>query len=160
MSNGLLNKVFGWTDPKEGFGMAQAKPEGAQVQYDAMRNAMDLQLKQAQLNAMQNAVWVSTESGMSGGSLSGQLWSKQTVRDPNTVPLPLLSMKDLDSPAGKVSLEELSDLWRARWGAEWVKRGEITDEFYTCAAKRLLSTARLEGHELADGTHVYRLIER
>jgi hypothetical protein len=155
----LLNKIFGWTDPRnmyddtaDAFGMAQSKPEGARMKYDLLRDQL---LNQAQAQSYQNIL----VSAYGGGSASSATWTT-TAPNPELFELPALKIEDLDSAAGKASLEELSDLWRARWGQKWVKRSEINDEFYTICAQRLLSSDRLEAHELADGAHVYRLIER
>jgi hypothetical protein len=159
----LLNKMFGWNDPRDlyssneldAFGMAQEKKEGAQMKYDLMRNQL---ANQAQAQAYQNVVL-----GGGGGGGSAGTWITATqpyYPNPDHFPLPALKMEDLDSAAGKASLEELKDLWRARWSDRWVKRGEINDEFYTVCTQRLLLSDRLEAHELADGTHVYRLIEK
>lgn len=79
--------------------------------------------------------------------------------DPNTLPLWTLRMANLDTPAGKATLEELADLWRTRWGTQWVKRAEIADagEFYNIAATRLMQAGYLEAHELSDRVRVYKL---
>jgi hypothetical protein len=155
--------MFGWNDPRglfdtdkaDAFGMAQDKREGAKMQYDLMRNQL---MNQAQSQAYQNVV---LGGGGGGGSAGTWITTSQPYHpNPDHESLPLLRMEDLDSAAGKASLEELKDLWRARWSDRWVKRGEITDEFYTVCAQRLLLSDRLEAHELADGTHVYRLIEK
>lgn len=161
----MLNKMFGWNDPRDLFhndkadalrqacaDMAQSKPEGVRMKYDLMRNQL---MNQAQAQQYQNIL----VSGYGGGSASSATWTA-TTPNPDLFELPALKIEDLDSAAGKASLEELSDLWRARWGQQWVKRGEINDEFYTICAQRLLSSDRLEAHELAGGAHVYRLIER
>jgi hypothetical protein len=150
-----LGKLFGWTDPKQVlgqhddkldglFGLANAKQEGVAISVDPVSY-------QNQMNQL---------GGMSTATLSIGAMGQQWKPNPDTIPLPMLNMQDLEGPAGKASLEEVQDLWRARWGNAWVKRGEIADNFYTVCAQRLLSADRLEAHELADGTHVYRLLEK
>jgi hypothetical protein len=153
MANALktLKQAFGWTDPSGVFGMADRKMEGAKMKYDMLRNQL----------AQQNVMISAYGGGGGGGGIGGQ-WNYNTpvMPNPDLFELPALKMEDLEGPAGKASLEELKDLWRARWSDRWVKRGEINDEFYTVCAQRLLTSDRLEAHELADGTHVYRLIEK
>jgi hypothetical protein len=141
----LLNKMFGWTDPRNMYGNADDEADG-------LRNQL---MNQAQAQAYQNVVLGGSGSGL---TFTGTL--NMPKPNPDHERLPDLRMEDLEGPAGRASLEELKDLWRARWSDRWVKRGEINDEFYTICAQRLLSSDRLEAHELADGTHVYRLIEK
>lgn len=150
---------FGWTDPKEVFSTQELneackKIEAMQVERSAaMQNAsMNYEQLQNKYSQMYNQM---AAQGMGGGAMAGTF-----TRDPNTLPLPKLKMEDLDGAAGKATLEELCDLWRARWGGNWVQRKDITDAFYTVCAQRLVASDRVEAHQLADGTHVYRLIER
>lgn len=81
----------------------------------------------------------------------------------HTVPPDCKDLKDVKdmaqllSEAGQSSLHDLCNLWQARWGTNWVKRGEIDGEFWEVAAARLHAAARLEAHVLADGTRVFKL---
>lgn len=79
-----------------------------------------------------------------------QMWTER--------PLPTLTLSMLSGEAGQASIDELKDLWRARWGDKWVKREEIDGDFFEVAAVRLLSGNRLETHSLGDGITVYRLL--
>jgi len=66
-------------------------------------------------------------------------------------------MAQLLSEAGQSSLHGLCNLWTARWGTNWVKRGEIDGEFWEVAAARLHAAGRLEAHVLGDSTRVFKL---
>lgn len=72
--------------------------------------------------------------------------------------LPTLTLSMLSGEAGRASLDELRDLWSARWGDKWVKRDEIDGDFFEVAAVRLISANKLETHSLGDGITVYRLL--
>ena len=135
----LLNKSFGRTDPRNPYAPADDS-------MDAFWMANQMQAQQYQ--------------NISGGSSGFTVSITAFTPGPDHERLPALRMEDLEGPAGKASLEELKDLWRARWSDRWVKRGEINDEFYTVCAQRLLVSDCLEAHELSDGTQVYRLIEK
>lgn len=77
---------------------------------------------------------------------------------PKEKSLHTLTLSALSGEAGRASLDELRDLWRARWGDKWVKREEIDGDFFEVAVVRLLSSNRLETHSLGDGITVYRLL--
>lgn len=150
---------FGWTDPKEVLG--QKELDKACKDIAAMQDDKADALNYA--NAVRQKAMIAQ---MKYSDLYDQMARAKAAMgaayalDPNKIPLPALKMTDLEGPAGKATLEELCDLWRARWSNNWVQRKDITDEFYMVCAQRLVSANRVEAHELADGTHVYRLIER
>lgn len=107
---------------------------------------------------MMNSSMAAQQQGLMTGAatITGGVYASNPP-NPSVAPLPTLRMSDLDSLAGKATLDELEEIWRARWGTEWVKRSEISDEFYNVAAVRLTKAWKLEVHELADFVKVYRL---
>ena len=70
----------------------------------------------------------------------------------------ILTMAQLGTEAGTASLDHLANLWRARWGDQWVRQETITrDEFFTIAAERLMQGGYLEAHETSEQIRVYRM---
>jgi hypothetical protein len=65
----------------------------------------------------------------------------------------------LDHPAMQSSLEDLSNMWAARFGDRWVKETELRDDlFWEIAAKRLAAKDFLEDYDLVpEYQSVYRL---
>lgn len=64
-------------------------------------------------------------------------------------------------PAFTASMQDLQNMWRARFGSDWV-RSDVAEqeEFFDLAARRLLSAGRLESHHLtAPNAVVYKLVE-
>ena len=161
----LLHKMFGWKDPKglyesdnaymnqaaNTLGTGRSMNEIADLEMYKQRVLEEEQKRQQyelMRAQMQNAMWHTA-----AGSYAAP------KADPNRMPLRRMTADDLNTPAGQASLEELADLWRARWGNKWVKRGEVDDEFYTIAAIRLVEAGKVEVHQLADDTRVYRLYD-
>lgn len=71
-------------------------------------------------------------------------------------------MEDLKSHAAfKTSITALEDLWRAKYGNEWVDIYRIKqDEFYEVAAVRLAAVGRLEKHCLINPhAEVFKLVD-
>jgi len=93
------------------------------------------------------------------GEVSGDTYASSELKwgvDKESA-LPSLTIDALNSEAGQLSLQELVNLWRARWGNAWVLRSEIEGDFYETATTRLHQAARLESHFLNDGRQVFRL---
>lgn len=71
---------------------------------------------------------------------------------PFTAPPPrdfrqITSMSDLDHVVFKTPIEDLVNMWLARFGREWVDKQEVLDdEFFEWVALRLRGVARLEEH--------------
>ena len=73
------------------------------------------------------------------------------------------SSTDLDNAVFKTPIESLVTLWIARYGKDWVKKGEVVeDEFFKWAVLRLRSAAKIEEHRIYEngtGEQVMRIIE-
>lgn len=63
------------------------------------------------------------------------------------------SQSDLDHAVFKTPIEDLVNMWIARYGTDWVDKEQVLgDEFFEWAALRLRSTGRLEEHTLWGGS--------
>lgn len=74
----------------------------------------------------------------------------------------LLTMNDLSQhPVFKASITELVDLWRMKYGNDWVREQDLENEdFYALSAKRLVAVGKLEKHHVIDPHGgVLRLVE-
>lgn len=98
-------------------------------------------------------------------SLGNQtIWNAQTPMQA-TRGLTGLCKADLAHPAFTVKLEDLANMWTAKFGTDWVSPEDVEKaedpKFYTLAAHRLVSAGYLEEHSLMDSyTNVYRIIEK
>jgi hypothetical protein len=62
-----------------------------------------------------------------------------------------VNMQDLNSEVFNAKIDDLINLWVARYGNEWVDLVDIEgDEFYLRVYKRLRQTGQLEQHYLTD----------
>jgi 3-oxoacyl-ACP reductase-like protein len=94
-----------------------------------------------------------TGLGIAQQGLVGAVYTQTFLRQP--------TMDDIHNHAAfKASLTELSDLWRIRYGNDWVNIDKVVnDDFYSMAAQRLMRTNRLESHTISSPryTTVYKL---
>jgi len=74
---------------------------------------------------------------------------------------PAITEQNLKEEIMAVPLSAVADMWSARFRDSWVDQEVIAeDKFWRIAAIRLLATAHLEKHELANSFKVvYRIIE-
>jgi hypothetical protein len=74
---------------------------------------------------------------------------------------PAITEQNLKEEIMAVPLSAVADMWTARFRDSWVDQEVIAeDKFWRIATIRLLATAHLEKHELANSFKVvYRIIE-
>lgn len=72
------------------------------------------------------------------------------------------SGSELDHAVFKTSIEDLVNLWLARYGSGWIDKQEVlADPFFEWAALRLRTVARLEEHRLqTDNKVVLRIVDQ
>lgn len=59
------------------------------------------------------------------------------------------STSDLDHAVFKTSIEDLSNLWLAKYGVDWINKEVVTnDEFFGWAVLRLKNAGKLEEHRV------------
>lgn len=114
----------------------QAQMQIAQIQ--AQRN-MQHQQYAAQQQSTSRA-WSTVSTSLGG------IWDQQLVeRDFRMVQ----SQDDLDHAVFKTPVEDLVNMWLAKYGSDWVNKQDVlNDEFYEWAAMRLRAVGRLEEHTI------------
>jgi hypothetical protein len=93
-------------------------------------------------------------SGLITGSLSGGYPAQPKYHNAFI----RMTLASLEGPAGSATLEELAEIWSARFGSGWARHSELDGEFYHIATQRLLSAGQLEEHQLDTGENVYKLV--
>lgn len=141
----VFDKIFGATP--------SVTPSNSQLQQGAGMSSRNALANQALNSAMQNQHSMMNQIGALGGYMVSSAASFRSI------PLRVLTMSDLRGEAGKATLQELANLWRARWGDDWVVREDIDTEFFNIAATRLYQGDYLERHDLSDGTLVFKLLK-
>jgi hypothetical protein len=93
-------------------------------------------------------------SGLITGSLSGGYPAQPKYHNAFI----RMTLASLEGPAGSATLEELAEIWSARFGSGWARHSELEGEFYHIATQRLLYAGQLEEHQLDTGENVYKLV--